>query len=190
MSKAVIVLAEGFEEIEAVTPIDVLRRAEVEAVVVGLKAKKVKGSHGITLTADKKLSEVKGEIDGLVLPGGLPGAENLAASKPLTEMIREMNEAGKIVAAICASPAYVLAPAGVLDGKHATGYPGTQDRFPESATYFEDPVVRDANVITSRGPGTALEFSLKIAQALAGTEKALELGGKMLSLFQGAGGCR
>jgi len=181
MSTAVVVLADGFEEIEATTPIDVLRRADVEVIVAGLKTKKVTGSHGIVLTADRKLSEVKGEIDGLVLPGGLPGAENLAASKPLTKLIKNMHEAGKIVAAICASPAYVLAPAGVLDGKHATGYPGTQDRFPESTTYFEDPVVRDANVITSRGPGTAIEFSLKIVQALAGTEKSLDLRSKMLA---------
>jgi 4-methyl-5(b-hydroxyethyl)-thiazole monophosphate biosynthesis len=181
MSKAAVVLAEGFEEIEAITPIDVLRRAGVEVIVAGLKGKKVKGSHGITVPADIKLSELKEEVDALVLPGGLPGAENLAASKALTRMIRQMNEAGRIVAAICASPAYVLAPTGVLDGKRATGYPGTQDRFPESASYFEDAVVRDGNVITSRGPATALEFSLKLVQALVDTEKAVELRSRMLA---------
>ena len=185
MSKAVVVLAEGFEEIEAVTPVDVLRRAGVDVVVAGLGRKKVTGSHGITLTADIRVKEIPDDIDALILPGGLPGAENLAACDALTTLIQTMNANGKIVAAICASPAYVLAPAGVLDGRKATCYPGCEDRFPETTSHFEDNVVRDGNIITSRGPGTALEFSLKLVQALTDTTKSLELQDNMIAAVAG-----
>lgn len=178
--KAIVVLAEGFEEIEAVAPIDVLRRAGVDVVIAGLDGKIIKGAHGISIAADIEFSDAR-DADALILPGGLPGAENLAASEAVRNAICAMSKGGGVVAAICASPAYVLAPTGILNGKRAACYPGCEERFDADVTFVDDRVVRDGNVITSRGPGTAIEFSLKIVEALTGKEKADELRAKMLS---------
>ena len=179
MKKAVVVLAEGFEEIEAVTPVDVLRRAGVDVVIAGLDGKIIRGSHGISIAADIKFTDAEG-ADALILPGGLPGAENLAASDAVRNAICAVSKREGIVAAICASPAYVLAPTGILDGKKATCYPGCGKRFGSEVTFVDERVVQDGSVITSGGPGTALEFSLKIVEALAGKEKAHELRSAML----------
>ena len=178
--KAVVILAEGFEEIEAVTPVDVLRRAEINVVTAGLGGTVIQGSHGISIATDMELTKAIKGADALILPGGLPGAENLAASEIVGEMIKAMNKEGKIVAAICASPAYVLAPSGVLKEKKATCYPSCEERFGESTSFVKDRVVQDGNIITSRGPGTALEFTLKIVEALAGKERAAGLRKGML----------
>ena len=136
---AIIVLAEGFEEIEAVTPADVLRRAGVEVELVGLDAETVTGAHGITFEADRVLGEFE-EVDAIILPGGLPGAENLAASVKLASVLHAQADSGKLVAAICASPACVLAAHGLLDDRHATCYPGFEDRFDEFAFFWEGDV--------------------------------------------------
>jgi len=178
--KAVIVLAQGFEEIEAVTPIDILRRAGVNVVVAGLRSKSVKGAHDITINTDVVFGEIDYIPDVLVLPGGTPGAERLAASIELRNLINNMFEDGKLVAAICASPALVLAPSGILEGKKATCYPGMEENFSSSVRVSGDKVVQDGNVITSRGPATALEFSLKIVENIIGKETADLIGEKTL----------
>lgn len=177
--KAIVVLAEGFEEIEAVTPVDILRRAGVEVEVVGLGADEVAGAHGVTCKTDRALGETE-DADAVILPGGLPGADNLAASATLVGVLRAQAESGKLVAAICASPGVVLAGLGLLDGKRATCYPSFEERFGPSTTHVTDDVVKDGNILTSRGPGTAFAFGLALARELAGDAAADELAKGML----------
>lgn len=177
---AVMVLAEGFEEIEAIAPIDVLRRAGVRVTIAGATGLQVKSSRGIGVQADVLLKDVKDLPDAVILPGGLPGATNLARSEEVKEFVKKMNAARKLVGAICAAPAAVLAPLGILDGKKATCYPGCESDLSEKVTYSKENVVEDGNVITSRGPGTALEFALAITVRLAGQEMADTVRGKML----------
>ncbi|MEM7821638.1 MAG: DJ-1/PfpI family protein [Candidatus Aenigmatarchaeota archaeon] len=167
--RVIVVLAEGFEEIEAITVVDVLRRAGIEVDMVGIVGTMVSGSHGIRVMADKRFGEIKTEgYDGIILPGGDPGYKNLAKTSKILEIIKKMYSEGKIVAAICAAP-YVLAKAGILEGKKATIYPGMESelQYPRG-----EKVVVDGNVITSQGPGTAMEFALAIVEKLVGKEKA------------------
>jgi protein deglycase len=180
--RAVVVLAPGFEEIEAVAPVDVLRRAGVEVAVAGLDGRTVVGSHGIALQADVVMAEVKEAPDAVILPGGMPGAENLARSAAVERLVKAVLQKGGICAAICAAPAFALAKFGILEGKRATCYPGCEGRFPRTATVSEDRVVVDGNVVTSRGPGTALEFSLALAEILAGKPAADKLREGMIAL--------
>lgn len=168
--KALIILAEGFEEIEAVTVIDVLRRAGISVTVAGLSALQVKASRGVVIVAEKKLDEVAEDFDALILPGGSTGAANLAASKELGSLIKSMDRDNKIIAAICAAPSVVLEPLGILKGRSVTGYPGMTENFGKDTKYKEDSVVVDGNIITSRGPATALLFALAIVEKLAGKE--------------------
>ncbi len=175
-----VVLADGFEEIEAVTPVDVFRRAELDVTVAGLGKTLVTGAHGLAVQADIDFDTYSGAPDALVLPGGMPGASNLAASPKLAALIRKTFESGKIVAAICASPAVVLAPLGILADKKATCYPGFEDRLGPKTTFTADRVVREKNVITSRGPGTAIEFALAITSELAGKSVAERVSGGMM----------
>jgi 4-methyl-5(b-hydroxyethyl)-thiazole monophosphate biosynthesis len=165
-----VILAEGFEEIEAVTCIDVLRRADIQVTVAGLSDCNVKGSRGITLVADKKLGEGDFDYDVCILPGGALGAKNLAGSKEVKSIIRTMFQRDKFVAAICASPAVVLAPLGILENKTATCYPGMESSFAKTTTYREEDVVIDGSIITSRGPATALLFALAIVEEIAGQD--------------------
>jgi len=178
-AKAIIVLAEGFEEIEAVTPTDILRRAGVEVELVGLDAPEVTGAHDIKFGADRVLAEAE-DVDAVILPGGLPGAENLAASAKLTGVLKAQAASDKLVAAICASPGLVLAKHGLLEGKQATCYPSFEENFPASATYVVEDVVKDGNVMTSRGPGTAFAFGIALARELAGDATADQLAQGML----------
>jgi 4-methyl-5(b-hydroxyethyl)-thiazole monophosphate biosynthesis len=178
--KAIVILADGFEEIEAITPIDVLRRADIEVIVAGLSSKTITGARKLKVETDILLDEIHGLPDALILPGGAVGAKNLHGSKKVLGLIQSMNAEKKVVAAICASPAFALAAAGVLDGKKATCYPGCEGRFPASAKFSEDRVVVDGNIITSRAPGTALEFALAIVRVLTGQEKAISLKEEML----------
>ncbi len=168
--KAMILLAEGFEEIEAVTSIDILRRAGIKVTITGIADLIVAGSRQLKIKADKKISEIESDYDAVILPGGMPGAENLANSNLVTALLKQLNNQKKIIAAICASPALVLAPLGILDNKIATGYPGTEKDFSNSTTYKKQEVVVDKNIITSQGPATALKFSLTIVEKLAGKE--------------------
>jgi 4-methyl-5(b-hydroxyethyl)-thiazole monophosphate biosynthesis len=165
--KVVVPFAEGFEEIEALTIVDVLRRAGINVDMVGIVGSMVTGGHGVRITMDKKLLQIKPEdYNGIILPGGNPGYVNLGRSSVLLELIRKMSGQGKMVAAICASPS-VLAKAGVLEGKRATIYPGMEKEIPYPRG---DKVVVDGNIITSQGPGTAMEFALKIVENLVGKE--------------------
>jgi 4-methyl-5(b-hydroxyethyl)-thiazole monophosphate biosynthesis len=169
MASVLIPLADGFEEIEAVTVIDLLRRAGIDVVVAGLADGPVRGSHGIAVTPDAGLDEaLAADYDMVVLPGGLPGADHLEADERVREILIRLANSGRFTAAICAAPK-VLAAAGLLDGRQATSFPGFLDpaRTP-GLTVSEAPVVQDGRVITSRGPGTAMDFALALIQNLAG----------------------
>jgi len=188
----IVLLAEGFEEVEAVTPIDYLRRAGIEVTVAALGRELiVRGARGIRLAADAALDDLAGEgrlepsfWDGVVVPGGLPGADNLAASRRVGDFLKAMAEAGKTIAAICASPARVLSPLGLLAGKKYTCYPGEEKNVSASlsdgAEWKEERVVVDGNLITSRGAGTAGEFAQAIIGKLAGEGEAKILAGRVL----------
>jgi 4-methyl-5(b-hydroxyethyl)-thiazole monophosphate biosynthesis len=172
-------LMEGFEEIEAVTIIDVLRRANLEVIVAGKRRGPVQGSHGIEVMATHALGEVRsGNLVAVVLPGGMPGAKNLAADPATQALIKQVAADGKLVAAICAAP-MALASAGVHTGHKVTSYPGFE-KYLDGATYVQDRVVVDGMVVTSRGPGTALEFAIALAGLLSGKEIAEDLRRKML----------
>lgn len=170
VKKALVILADGFEEIEAVSCIDILRRAGIAVTLAGLNDIKITGSRKIILLADKKLTELTEEFDVCVLPGGSTGAENLSHSEKVNFIIKQMNKEGGLIAAICASPAIVLAPLGILDNKSAACFPGMQEYFNKSTTYKNSPVVIDGNIITSQGPGTSLLFALTIVEKLCGKE--------------------
>ncbi|MCR5482718.1 MAG: DJ-1/PfpI family protein [Clostridia bacterium] len=161
-------LAEGFEEIEAVTVVDILRRARFDIQTVSLTGSlDVTGAHGITISADTIIEKADyDDCDMIILPGGMPGTVNLAQSEILMNRIREFAEGNKYVAAICAAP-MVLAAAGILQGKKATIYPGMENKL-EGAKVKKDTVVTDGRIITSKGPGTAMEFALVIVELLRG----------------------
>lgn len=176
-----VVLADGFEEIEAITPIDVLRRAGLEVIVAGVGKREVPGAHGVTIETDIILEQYQGAPDAVVLPGGMPGAANLQKSQAVNDVIRKVAKAGKLIGAICASPAVVLAPAGILEGKRATCYPGFEDEFGSKVVFTEERVVRDGQVITSRGPGSALEFSIELVRHLVNEDAAKKLAQAMVA---------
>lgn len=176
MSRVAVLIAEGFEEVEAVTPIDFLRRAGIEVLIAGIGDSTVRGSHGIPIVVDVLAADVQpDQLDGVVLPGGMPGAANLGSSPEVAALVKAMLAADKLVAAICAAPAKVLAPLGVLSGKRATCFPGDEAAFSTDVMFTEDRVVSDGNLITSRGAGTAAEFSEEIIRHLAGAEAANEV---------------
>jgi 4-methyl-5(b-hydroxyethyl)-thiazole monophosphate biosynthesis len=169
MAKALVILAEGFEEIEAVTVIDVLRRAEIEVTVAALGSSPVRGAHQIEIAADTVLGAVDAaRFDALVLPGGMPGAKHLREAPEVLELVRSFVRDGKLTSAICAAPT-VLEAAGVLRGRRATGYPG--HALP-SSVYLEQAVVEDGVLVTSRGVGTALEFALSLVARLVSADRA------------------
>ena len=171
--KVLVILAEGFEEVEALAPIDVLRRCGASVTVAGLKPERgnlVRGAHDVWVRCDVELRDVREDrFDAIVLPGGMPGALNLHKSETVDSMVRDTCRRGDLVCAICASPAFVLAPMGILEGRKCTCYPGCEAQAP-SVKFSAERVVRDGNVITGAGPGTALEFGLLIAEALYGKE--------------------
>ncbi|MCX8013681.1 MAG: DJ-1/PfpI family protein [Rectinema sp.] len=175
MKRALIFLADGFEEVEALTPADYLRRAGIEVVLAGIAGKTVKGARGITVIADAGPEALDMDYDAVICPGGMPGARNLADSEKVKSCILRHHVQGKIVAAICASPAYVLeGSCHLLRGKKFTGYPGTESMV-QSGYYQHDPVVVDSGIITSKGPGTAGAFAIALIDALAGHAKAQEV---------------
>jgi protein deglycase len=172
MNRVLVLLAEGFEEIEAVTIIDVLRRADIPVTVASLTSPRACGAHDIVVTADCLLDEVKDQaFDAIILPGGMPGSRNLRDDARVIELLKKQQRLDKPLGAICAAP-IALEAAGVLSGKRATSFPGYD--LP-SAKYSEDRVVVDGKVVTSRGPGTALEFALEWVKILAGAETADKL---------------
>lgn len=170
----VVFLANGCEEIEALTQIDVLRRADIEVMGVSITTEKIiKGAHGIDFIADCTLYDVDfDKVDMVVLPGGLAGRNNLMNCKEAVTVCKKFNEVGKMVAAICASPS-VLGENGILEGRSATCYPGFENQC-YGAIMSDDNVVRDGNIITSRGPATAMEFAVELVRAIAGDAVAEE----------------
>ncbi|KMQ51683.1 DJ-1/YajL/PfpI superfamily protein [Chitinispirillum alkaliphilum] len=178
MPRAIIVLADGFEELEAVACIDLLRRSPVEVCIAGLDSLTITGSHEIRLEADMLLENHTPGFDALILPGGMPGTKNLAHSTPLKEVIIKADHEKKLLAAICAAPT-VLYSAGVLKNKKATCYPGFEKQFSETI-FVEKPVVRDEHIITSRGAGTAIPFSLEIIKYICGSEHSEKIASSIL----------
>ena len=175
--KALVVLFKGVEEIEAVTVIDVLRRADIEVKTAGFASNIIEGSHKIRVFVDMSLEDaVADDFDALVLPGG-SGYKNLINSDEMLKLIKEFDTKNKIIAAICASPA-VLGRAGILEDKKATIYPGMEQAIPRSSS---EKLIMDKNVITSQGPGTAMVFALKLVEALAGRDKAEKLKKEMIA---------
>jgi len=171
MALVLVPLAEGFEDLEAITITDLLRRAQIDVDTAGLKPGPVHGSRGTIVVPDMSLEEALDKsYDMIVLPGGQPGATNLEHDPRIRKLLQEMAANNKVTAAICAAPK-VLATAGLLDGKQATSYPGsiTATEFPK-LTISTNAVVVDGNVVTSRGPGTAMDFTLTLIEMISGAD--------------------
>ena len=181
MGQVYVFLADGFEEVEALTTVDVLRRAGVNVVTVSvMDGPEVVGAHDVIVTADAMFADYDcTDADWLVLPGGMPGATNLAECEPLCELLKEQSKKGGGVAAICASPSVVLGPLGLLRGKNAVCYPGMEAGM-EGATVAREHAVTDGNIITGQGPASAAAFALAIAKAIVGEEVATEVAQGML----------
>ena len=179
-AKILVPIADGTEEMEAVTIIDVLRRAGAEVTVASVGALEVTASRGIKLVADVKIADCAGRpYDCIALPGGMPGAEHLRDSKPLADLLKTQKQQGKLYAAICASPVVVLLHHGLLP-KNATCHPAFADQLPNPQT-AKQRVVIDGKCITSGGPGTALEFALELVRQLMGDAKAKQVAEPMLA---------
>ena len=176
MARVLIPLANGCEELEAVTVIDLLRRAGIEVVTAGLTDGPVTASRGVVLIPDRSLDQVlDDDFDMIVLPGGLPGADYLDADPRIHSLLKRMAEQERYTAAICAAPK-VLLNAGLLDGRRATAYPGIIDGLmTENSQLLADAVVTDGKVVTSRGPGTAMDFALTLIEQLLGAAKREEV---------------
>jgi 4-methyl-5(b-hydroxyethyl)-thiazole monophosphate biosynthesis len=177
MPRVLVPLAPGCEEIEAVSIIDILRRAKIEVVSAGLDAHPVRASRGVVLLPDSTLdAALQHEFDMIVLPGGQPGTDNLRADARIIALLKQMAAQEKYIAAICAAPS-VLAAAGLLDGKRATCFPDCLDEFP-NVLLQNSALEIDDKIITSRGPGTAMDFALTLVELLAGkaTREKVTLG--------------
>ena len=174
-------LAEGFEEIEALTVVDVLRRAGVAVTTAAVAGElTVEGKHGVPVVADALLADLASDrFDMVVLPGGVPGVPNLQANPTVAEVVRAHAERGDWVCAICAAPA-VLGDLGLLDDKRATIHPGWADKL-NCGEFREETIVRDGRIVTSRGPGTALPFALTLAKLLVGEPKAATVAAAMVT---------
>jgi protein deglycase len=174
MNKVLVVFAEGSEELEAISIVNILRRAGIAVTLAGLEAGALRGSRGVVLMPDTTLDEaLQEEYDMIVLPGGQPGTDHLKADARVLKLTQQMSKQDKFVAAICAAPS-VLATAGLLDSKNATSYPGTLGSFPK-VKLQNAAVVEDGRIITSRGPGTAMDFALTLVERLVGHVKRQEV---------------
>jgi 4-methyl-5(b-hydroxyethyl)-thiazole monophosphate biosynthesis len=171
VAKALVFLAPGFEEIEAVTVVDILKRAGVDVTVAGLTPNMTEGKHGLKVTPDTSIDNVDvTDFDAVVLPGGNPGYKNLRKDPRVVAMVKKAFDSNKLVAAICAGPT-VLSDAGILEGKACTIYPGMEDELVKGGGKpRSDSIVVDGTVITSRGPATAFLFALTLAEKLAGKQ--------------------
>ncbi len=176
--KVLIPLAEGFEEIEAVTIIDTLRRAEIDAITAYLEKNPVSGSHNIQIIADIGINDIEAEeIDAIILPGGMPGSENIKNNAAITSIIKKIYKKKGIIGAICAAP-IALGALGALEGKNATCYPGFENQL-KGATVCKKPVVADGNIITGNAAGSALHFALEVVRKIKGEDVMLSLKEKM-----------
>lgn len=175
MIKVSVLLADGFEEIEGLTVVDLLRRAQIYVATVAIgEDYLVQGSNGISVQADELFADADfSDVDVLVLPGGQPGTTHLKEHEGVRAVIKEFAEKEKLIAAICAAPT-VLADLGLLEGKRATCYPAVEEEL-KGAVVTRVPVTVDGNFITSRGLGTAIDFALEIITVLMGKQKALEV---------------
>jgi 4-methyl-5(b-hydroxyethyl)-thiazole monophosphate biosynthesis len=179
--KALVPIADGTEELEAVTIIDVLRRAGISVTVASVGTLQVTCSRGVNLVADRLIGACTGEdYDAIILPGGMPGAENLRDSDALVQLLRRQQENGGYLGAICASPAVVFEHHGLLSQKRATCYPSFAEKLKEAVS-VDERVVVDGPFITSQGPGTALAFSLKIVELLSEGKRADEVARAMVA---------
>lgn len=180
MAKVCVPLAEGFEEIEAVSLIDVMRRGGIEVIVAGVEKELIIGANGITVKADTDIKEVKADdLDMVVLPGGWGGTHILAEEESVQQLLRDMKEKEKIVGAICAAP-FALKQAGVLND-HYTCYPSVEEQIGTDGYTDKEKVVIDGNVMTSRGPGTSICFGLAIVRKLVGEDVYEQLKGGLLA---------
>lgn len=172
MSRIGIFMADGCEEIEGLTVVDVVRRAKLDITMISITGKKeVTGSHGITFFADELAEEINYDgLDGIILPGGMPGTLHLGADETVRRVIEKFAAEGKLVCAICAAPS-VLGAVGILQGRRATCHPGFEEKLTGAVTLAEE-VVTDGNIITSRGMGTAIPFALEIVRCFADDEAA------------------
>jgi len=178
--KILVPLAHGFEEIEAVTVIDVLRRADLDVTVAGLSAGPQRGARGIVVQPDAELGELDlGAFDVVVLPGGLAGTESLMKDERVLGLVRRLEGEGRLTAAICAAP-MVLAAAGIERGLELTSHPSVRRRLGRAVVRDEPRVLRSGSVLTSQGPGTAMEFALALVSELVGPERAQELASAMV----------
>ncbi len=168
-------LADGFEEIEALAPVDFLLRAGVEVKTVGVSRRGCRGAHGISVEADILPREVELDenVQGIILPGGMPGAENLNNNEDVQAAIDFCAENNKIIGAICAAP-FIIGRKGLLEGKNATCFPGFEEEL-KGAKVLEDGVVIDGNIVTAKGAGVAWEFGAAICSLIEGEEKALQI---------------
>lgn len=175
MEKSYLFLADGFEEIEALATVDLMRRAGVKIEMVSInKTVAVKGAHGVEVAADMVIGEEDmSKARMLICPGGMPGAANLAANPTVCELLVDQHKRGGKIAAICAAPAVVLAPLGIIDGYDATCYPGFEEALNAGGAYHKNQrVVVDRDVITANGPSSAVPFALSIIEALEGQDMA------------------
>lgn len=175
MKQAVMLFATGFEEVEALMTVDLLRRGGVEVKLASItEDMAVCGSHGIQVGMDTTLAQVELDgMDAILIPGGMPGTVNLGNDEAVCRALKEMNEAGKIVGAICAAPS-VLGACGILEGRRATCYPGFEDKL-TGAVFVDEMAVVDGNVVTSRGLGTSMEFGFALLNLLISEEKSEEI---------------
>jgi 4-methyl-5(b-hydroxyethyl)-thiazole monophosphate biosynthesis len=186
MAKVLMPLADGFEEIEALAVVDVLRRAGIEIILSGLHDGAITSARNVKIIPDSTIDAVNvSEFDMIILPGGQPGTDNLNADPRIHELLKEFESKEKLIGAICAAPS-ILAAAGLLGGKRATSYPTYSNKL-NGACYENRPVVRDGTIITSQGAGTAISFGLEIAALLAGKNKAGEVANAMLFQEPGHG---
>jgi len=174
MKRALVPLANGFEEIEAMSIIDILRRARVHVVVAGVGGRTLIGSRQVAVVADRAIEDVsEDEFDLVCLPGGMPGARELAASEVLGGMLVKQNEEGRLIGAICAAPT-VLEKHGLLEGKKFTCHFSVREKI-EGGEYSDERVIQDGNIVTSQGAGTALEFALHLVQTLTDEEQSARI---------------
>ena len=173
--RAAIIFANGCEEIEGLTVVDVLRRAKIDITMVSITGQlQITSSHDVRFEADALFEDVDfSDYDAIILPGGMPGSNNLYASQALKEIVKDFAQTGKLVSAICAAP-FILGQLGILEGKKATCFPGFEDKL-TGAEFIDVPVVCDGNVITARGMGAAIDFALAIVEYSLGEEAATEL---------------
>lgn len=181
MKKSYIFLADGFEELEALSPIDIMRRGEMDIVTVSISdSYTVTGAHGVPIIADMLISEIsEADVDWLICPGGMPGAKNLHDCNQLNDMLLRHYDNGGHVAAICASPALVFSPLGIIKGKKATCYPGMES-YCADAEMVDQFVVVTNNVVTGQGPAAAIDFALKLVEISKGKDVAESVAAGML----------